>query len=214
MGFQAAPPSAGDNLDLGQHVGDLALIYARALREVTTVYGAKEAIVADVHFLTRSGQVVVKENAFIFAGALIGSLKQPGVLGGEPVLARIELGTAKPGQKPPYILGSFTAQDAQWAESYLASLAPSFQTATAQPPAQQQAPQQYPAPAQPAYSQQPAQQYPQAYPAPAAAPQGYAAPVPGQQPAPVYAAQPGPVPGTVQQEVTPEMAALMAQFQQ
>jgi hypothetical protein len=158
-----------------------------------------------------------EENVLLFQKPLIGSLSAN--IGKDPVLARLGQGTAKPGQSAPYILQPFNEQDAAYAAQYLQSVGGNpFGTtnfgAAAQPPAPQAQhvplPQAAPAPVA-AAPVAPAPVAPAAaYPQPAAAPQA----VPAAVPAPVPAAVPAG--GTVTlpngQQVTPEVAAAMAQL--
>ena len=119
-------PSQGDKFDVSQHTGSLCLFFVHDVRQgISTPFGEKEAIACDVHVLDGPGAGEICENALIFQGALIGSLRS--AVGGEPVLARITTGVAKPGQKPPFILAEFTAGDATTAEKYLTERAKRFQ---------------------------------------------------------------------------------------
>src|ERR1700675_4321869 len=96
-------PSQGDRVNIADLVGSLVLIWARDYREnITTPYGESDAIAADIHALDGAKGGEKFENTLIFQRALIGSLRS--AVGGEPVLARIGQGTAKPGQSPPFIL--------------------------------------------------------------------------------------------------------------
>lgn len=127
-------PSQGDRVDMKDLVGCLVLIWVRELRDgITTPYGESDAVAVDLHCLdgARGGEKF--ENTLIFQKALIGSLR--GAVGGEPVLGRISLGVAKPGQSPPYILEPFTDADAAVATGYISRMAEPFQQAANGSPA-------------------------------------------------------------------------------
>lgn len=135
-------PSQGDKFSVGDHVGSLCLFFVHDVRQgITTSYGEREAVSADVHVLDGNDAGEIFHDVLIFQGGLIGSLRSKA--GGEPVLARINQGIAKPGQTAPYILSEFTAQDAAKAETYLTERARKFQgtgpTTTAPGAAQAQA---------------------------------------------------------------------------
>jgi hypothetical protein len=119
-------PSQGDKFTVGDHVGSLCLFFVHDIRQgIATAYGEKEAVACDIHVLDGPGAGEISHDALIFQGALIGSLRS--AAGGDPVLARIGRGVAKPGQQPPFILGEYTADDARAAEEYLAARARRFQ---------------------------------------------------------------------------------------
>lgn len=122
-------PSQGDKVNMNDLVGSLCLFYVEAVRDgINTPFGEKEAVACDVHVLEGPQAGESYKNALIFQGALIGSLR--GAAGGEPVLARVTHGVAKPGQKPPFVLAEFTAADAKLAEAWIAQHKPSFQGAS------------------------------------------------------------------------------------
>jgi len=121
-------PSQGDRIDMNELLGSLVLIWVRELREgITTPYGDREAIACDVHCLDGPKGGEKFENALIFQGALIGSLRS--AAGGNPVLARIGQGTAKPGQNPPFILLPYNDADAALATGYIQRMPKPFQAA-------------------------------------------------------------------------------------
>lgn len=120
------PSAGGDKIPFDELVGSLALFWVREHRTgVPTPFGDKDPVVADVHILDGAHGGEVFDNALIFQGALIGSLKA--AVGGDPVLARIGQGTAKPGQKPPFVLNPFTAADATAATAYIQRMPKPFQ---------------------------------------------------------------------------------------
>lgn len=119
-------PSQGDKFSVGEHVGSLCLFFVHDIRQgITTSFGDREAVACDIHVLDGNGAGEIAHDCLIFQGALIGSLRS--AAGGEPVLARIGQGIAKPGQNPPYILTEYTAEDATKAEAYLTERAKKFQ---------------------------------------------------------------------------------------
>ncbi len=117
------PSEAGDKVPVAELIGSLVLIWVREHRTgIVTSFGEKDAVACDVHVLdgTKGGEVF--DNALLFQGGLIGSLKS--AAGGDPVLARIGQGVGKPGQNPPYVLVPFTAADAVTATGYIQRMKP------------------------------------------------------------------------------------------
>jgi len=128
------PAAGGDKVPVAELVNCLVLIYAREYRTgITTAFGEKDAVACDVHVLDgpKSGEIF--DNALLFQGALIGSLKS--AVGGDPVLARIGVGIGKPGQNAPFVLNPFTDADAAAATAYIARTAKPFQPPAATSPA-------------------------------------------------------------------------------
>ena len=120
-------PSQGDKFDVGEHTGSLCLFFVHDVRQgINTSFGDKEAVACDVHVLDGKDAGEIYSDCLIFQGALIGSLRR--AAGGDPVLARIGTGVAKPGQNAPYILPEFTTDDAVKAEAYLTERAKKFQS--------------------------------------------------------------------------------------
>ena len=130
------PAQGGDRLpDMQELIGSLVLIKVIEYRPgiLTQAYGEKDAVACDVHVLDGPHGGEVFSNTLLFQGALIGSLKP--AAGGQPVLARLGQGTAKPGQNAPYVLNPFTEQDAAFAGPYWASVqAKAFQAPAAAAP--------------------------------------------------------------------------------
>lgn len=113
------PAQGGDRLpDLHELIGNLILIKVIEYRQgiLTAAYGEKDAVACDVHVLDGKHGGEVFGNTLLFQGALIGSLKP--AAGGQPVLARLGQGVAKPGQNAPWVLNPFTEQDAALAGPY------------------------------------------------------------------------------------------------
>src|SRR5580698_7898589 len=116
--FQQPQEASGEKVPMAEIVGSLSLIYVKDHRTgITTVHGEKDAVACDWHVMMGNHAGETFDNALIFQGALIGSLK--GAVGGDPVLGRIGFGVGKPGQNPPYILQPFTAQDAAIATAWI-----------------------------------------------------------------------------------------------
>jgi hypothetical protein len=110
----AAPAPSGDQLPPKEIVGQLLI--ARPLEwvpTVKTVNGDKDAIRCDVVVLTQQNldgsYGIVSRDVLWFSGRIVGALKKQI---GELVLARMTLGTGKPGQNAPYELQS-AVEDAQ-----------------------------------------------------------------------------------------------------
>lgn len=136
------PSPGGDKVPVAELVGNLVLIWVREYRTgLPTVHGEKDAVAVDVHVLDGPHGGEVFDNGLLFQGALIGSLKP--AVGGDPVLARVGQGVAKPGQNAPWILNPFTDADAQVAMGYIQRMKPPVQqpaAAAVPPPAAAAAP--------------------------------------------------------------------------
>jgi hypothetical protein len=141
------PAQGGDRLpDLHELIGSLILVKVIEYRPgiLTQSYGEKDAVACDVHVLDGKHGGEVFGNTLLFQGALIGSLKP--AVGGQPVLARLGQGVAKPGQNAPWILNPFTEQDAAIAGPYwTAYQAKQFQAPAAAGPTPAAAPASTPA---------------------------------------------------------------------
>lgn len=120
------PSQAGEKVPVAELVNSLVLIWVREYRQgIVTSFGEKDAVACDVHVLDGPKGGEVFDNALLFQGALIGSLRP--AVGGDPVLARIGQGVAKPNQSPPFVLNPFTAQDAVVATTYIQRMKPPVQ---------------------------------------------------------------------------------------
>ena len=127
-------PSQGDKFDVGQHTGRLCLFYVHEVRQgITTTFGEKEAVACDIQVLDGPDAGETFNDALIFQGALIGSLRR--AAGGDPVLGRIAQGVAKPGQQPPYVLSEFTDADAKLAQAWITAHPKGIQQASNGSPA-------------------------------------------------------------------------------
>jgi hypothetical protein len=121
-------PSQGDQVKVAELVGCLVLIWARDFREdITTTFGPSDAVACDIHVLDGAKGGEKFENTLVFQRVLIGSLKP--AIGGDPVLARIGQGIAKPGQSAPYMLNPYTQTDAAIATGYIQRMPKPFQAA-------------------------------------------------------------------------------------
>lgn len=128
------PSAGGDQVKVNELIGSLALIYVHEFRQgISTVNGPSDAVTVDLHVLQGPKAGESYENTLIFQKVLIGSLK--GAVGGEPVLARIGQGVAKPGQSAPYVLQPHTASDAAVATAWIQSRMTAVQQPAPAPPA-------------------------------------------------------------------------------
>ncbi len=119
-------PSQGDQVKFAELTGSLILVWVKEYREdITTVHGASDAVVCDVHVLDGPKGGEKFENTLVFPRALVGSLRH--AAGGEPVLGRVGTGVAKPGQTAPWVLNPFTDADAAIATGYIQRMAKPFQ---------------------------------------------------------------------------------------
>lgn len=181
-----APSAGGEVLKPEDLIGHLLIV--RPLSHETgiqTTFGEKDGIRVDVAVLTQTNPDgsygVVAHDVLWLQGKLVGALKRQI---GELVLARMGLGTGKPGQKAPYELQDATGdpQAVAFAEQWMGQH-PDFVTAL----------------------KAPTQAAPQPAPVPAAAPIPGAAPVPQAAPAP--AAVPAAVPTAAPVPATPAVPA-------
>lgn len=121
-------PSSGDRIqDLEENL--LLITPTEYLTEISTSYGDKDAVDADVVDLTNG---VEYSSMRIFPGGLIGTLKRAAKFngehpGGDPrtgrpkmVLGRLSQGEAKKGQSPPWVLLPPSDGDKNVARDYLA----------------------------------------------------------------------------------------------
>lgn len=166
MSFAQPAPSTSSDTKIVDFVGHLILFYPREHRMgVQTSNGPADPIVADIVILTHPDGPKAEADILIFQKVLISSLKSS--IGGDPVLARLARGTAKPGKSAPYVLQPYDQNDAAYATQYLDSVGgnpfPAFQAAAQAAPA------------------------PVAVPAPQPVPVAAPAAVPAPQPVPVAA---------------------------
>lgn len=148
-----APSSSGDILAAKDLVGQLLIVRpTEHAQGIKTSFGEKDGIRCDVAVLTQTNadgsHGVIYRDVLWLQGKLVGALKRQL---GELVLARMSIGTGKPGQQPPFELDDATgdAQAVAFAEQWMAAN-PGFVTAlTAPTPAAQPAAAQAPVPAPP-----------------------------------------------------------------
>jgi hypothetical protein len=119
-------PGAGGKFSAENHNGDLLLIRpTEYVKQFPTTFGTKDVVRASVVVIDENDPANSEEidDAILFGGVLVGQTKskigQP-----IPVLGRLGQGTAKPGQKPPWVLADPTDAEKDVARKYLASKAP------------------------------------------------------------------------------------------
>lgn len=118
-------PAAGGRFSAKDHNGALLLITPNEYKTgIATTFGTKDAIDAKVVVIDEKavGESEEIDGALLFGGVLIGQLKSK--IGKGLVLGRLEQGTAKPGQQPPWRLADPTDAEKDVARAYLATKAP------------------------------------------------------------------------------------------
>jgi hypothetical protein len=118
-------PAAGGRFNAESSNGKLLLIRPDEYKTgISTSYGVKDAISANIVVIDEKAVTESEEidGALLFGGVLIGQLKSK--IGQGLVLGRLEQGTAKVGQKPPWRLADPTDAEKDIARAYLASTAP------------------------------------------------------------------------------------------
>jgi hypothetical protein len=115
-------PGTTTAINLEELNGRLLLIKPSRLEvNISTVLGAKDATVADVHVLDGPTPGEVAGEAFIWPKVLQAQLRSL-VSSGRYCLGRLGQGVAKPGQNPPWKLADPTDDDKAAARKYLAEL--------------------------------------------------------------------------------------------
>jgi hypothetical protein len=123
MADQFDNPGTTAALDLNALNGKLLLIKpSRVEVGITTVLGAKDATVADVHVLDGDNPGELLAEAFVWPKVLQSQLRST-VSSGRFVLGRLGQGVAKPGQSKPWVLADATDEDRAVARKYLTDLA-------------------------------------------------------------------------------------------
>lgn len=115
------PSAGGDKLPYDDVLGSLLLFTVHSVETgITTTFGVKDAVKADVAVLdgVRKGEVF--EGALIFPSVLKSALA-PHV--GSLVIGRLAQGSPKPGQKPPWLLNAANDEDKETGKKYLAHIA-------------------------------------------------------------------------------------------
>jgi hypothetical protein len=111
------PGTGGDRLDYDGVEGALLLFSVKSVEDgITTIYGEKSAIRADVAVLDGALKGEEFNDALVFPLVLQGQLR--GSVGAK-VLGRLGKGSAKPGQKPPWTLAPATDADKDVGRKYL-----------------------------------------------------------------------------------------------
>lgn len=139
--MQFAQPAQPGQFNMEEHNGRLALIDVKAFEPgIQTTFGAKDAIRVDIVVLDAPEGPLEVDDILLFGNALIPALKP---LVGQKTLGRIGQGTAKAGQKPPWLLNQHTEADAVAATAYITARTQAGLAQPVTPPAT-------PAPAAPA----------------------------------------------------------------
>ena len=114
-------PGSADQLDLNSLLNSLLLIKPVSQQNVTTAYGDKEAVEADVHVLDGENAGSVYRAAYLFPLVLQGQLRK-NVGTGRFNLGRLtKRPPARPGTNPAWALADPTASDVEAAEKYAAT---------------------------------------------------------------------------------------------
>lgn len=122
----ASPGAASGGLNFEELKGRLLLISPAALESgINTNFGEKEAVRADVVVLDGPDAPDEYTDTLIFPKVLIGQLR--GKVG-QKVLGRLNQGTAKAGQKPPWLLDEATDADKKIGVAYLSGALASADT--------------------------------------------------------------------------------------
>lgn len=113
------PPAApGGGIKLKDYHGELLLFEPKEFRAgVKTDYGESDAIEVTVHVLSGEDAGEVYEDVLLFPKLVVSQLQK--AVGGR-VLGRVTQGAAKANQSPPWLIGDYSAEDAEGAKRYLA----------------------------------------------------------------------------------------------
>lgn len=115
-------PAQASGIQWEDHLGRLLLIEPKSVEtDIQTAFGSKDAVRADVTVIDADGAPEEYPDALIFPAVLISQTRS---LVGEQVLGRLNQGTAKPGQKPPWRLNEPTGDDISIGIKYLDSRKP------------------------------------------------------------------------------------------
>lgn len=110
-------PASATGIQWEDHKGQLLLIEPKAVETgISTTFGDKDAIRADVTAIDADGGPVEFHDALIFPGVLIGQTRS---MIGKKVLGRLSTGVAKPNQKPPWRLEDPTDSDLAAGKAYV-----------------------------------------------------------------------------------------------
>jgi len=117
-------PGAGSgSLDLEALKGSLLLFTPRAVENVSTSFGPKDAIRGDVVAVDGPAKGEQLADVLVFPSVLVSQLREAAGTG-RMVLGRLTQGNAKPGQKPPWRLDDPTEQDKTAGRAWLAANGP------------------------------------------------------------------------------------------
>lgn len=115
-------PATASGITWEDQLGRLLLIEPTAVETgISTTFGEKDAVRADVTVIDADGAPEEYRDALIFPGVLISQTRS---LIGQKVLGRLGQGVAKPGQKPPWRLDDPTDADVETGKRYLESRKP------------------------------------------------------------------------------------------
>lgn len=109
-------PAAFAATDWKSYYGHLLVIWPYSREEVTTRFGEKPAIRADIYDLDADGEAAM--DALVFPRALVMQLS--GVAPGKAVVGRLGQGESRGGQAPPWKLANPTPDDLQRASDHFA----------------------------------------------------------------------------------------------
>lgn len=118
-------PASGGRFSAADHKGKLLLVTPTGYKEgIETTFGTKDAVEADIVILDEQSPADSEkiEGALLFGGVLIGQTKSK--VGKGLILGRLNQGTAKKGQQPPWTLDDPTDEDKTTGRAYLATQAP------------------------------------------------------------------------------------------
>jgi len=113
-------PSSSEKVITEENLGKLMLITPKeVLASVPTIHGDKEALVADVTILDRTGggKHTVHTDVRIFQGVLIGKLKTS-IGKPMPVLGTLAKGEAKKGKSAPWVIDAPIGDEIKLALDY------------------------------------------------------------------------------------------------
>lgn len=114
------PSAGGDLFSPAEHEGELLLIEPTSFEQgITTQMGTSDAVKANIIVLDGPNAGSTFDDALIFPKVLQSQTKPK--IGGGYVLGRLGKGEAKPGKSAPWMLHSFTDQDAQVAQNWINS---------------------------------------------------------------------------------------------
>lgn len=115
--FVSAPPPSG-GVDWEGLKGKLLVIEPLSVEAgIKTSFGEKTAVRANVHVITAPGESEDYDDTLIFPTLLVSQTKNAI---NQKVVGRLGQGSAKPGQKPPWLLEEATADDLTKAQEWLA----------------------------------------------------------------------------------------------